>query len=158
VSPKTKEAKMFRTGTLLSIFACLLLAATDLPAQQADYQVVVNVANPVSSMTAKQVSALFLKKTSTWANGVPVKAVDLPEDSAVRERFTRAVHGKSVSAIKSYWQQQIFTGRGTPPVVKASETEALSHVRANSGGVGYVSAGVSLGTNVKVLKVTGAGQ
>jgi hypothetical protein len=32
-----------------------------------------------------------------------------------REGFSKEVHGRSVTAIKSFWNQQIFAGRQVPP-------------------------------------------
>jgi hypothetical protein len=58
-----------------------------------------------------------------------------------------------VSAVESYWQQAIFSGRSVPPLEKASDAEVLAFVRANPGAVGYVSGGADLGASVKELTV-----
>ena len=81
--------------------------------------------------------------------------VDLSANSPVREAFSLAIHERDVNAVKSYWQRQIFSGRGVPPPEKASDSEVLAFVRANPGAVGYVSSGTAVGSGVKVLEVTG---
>ena len=122
-------------------------------AETADFKVVINVVNPMNSITTKELSALFLKKTQTWPDGRTVVAVDLKLDSPLRAEFTSVVHGKKISSIKSYWQRQIFQGRAVPPMQKASEAEVLEFVAKVPGAVGYVSSSTPLSANVKELTV-----
>jgi ABC-type phosphate transport system substrate-binding protein len=143
-----------------SLICALTLAMTLGGAQlgaartDASFAVVVSASNPINSITRDQASKLFLKKTPTWDNGRgEVVPVDQPEGSAVREAFTKAVLRKSVSAVKSYWQQQIFSGRGVPPTEKASDAEVVSYVRANPNAIGYVSPAAASGGGVKVVNV-----
>ena len=57
---------MLKRLSLLAVVAVgLLVGAADLAAQ--GYQVLVNEANPTSSMTVEAVSQLFLKNTTRWA-------------------------------------------------------------------------------------------
>jgi ABC-type phosphate transport system substrate-binding protein len=100
------------------------------------------------------VSNIFLRKTSRWEGGSEIQPVDLPASSPVRERFSESVLGKAISAIQAYWQRQIFSGHGVPPVEKASEEDVLAYVRANTNAIGYVAAGVPLGGAVKSVAVT----
>jgi hypothetical protein len=70
----------------------------------------------------------------------------------VRVSFTSAFHGKSVSAVVNYWQQQIFAGRDVPPVEKSSDAEVLATLRSTPGAIGYVSEEASIdGLNVIVV-------
>ena len=69
-----------------------------------------------------------------------------------RIALRRRVHGKPISAIASYWQQQIFAGGELPPAAKSSDDEVIAFVRATPGGIGYVSAGASL-TGVKAVTI-----
>jgi len=134
----------------------LALAPATSPARAqapAPYAIVVSASNPITSLSREQASKLFLKKTPTWADGREVVPVDLPEGSAVREAFTRSVLHKSVAAVKSYWQQQIFSGRGVPPTERPTDGEVLSYVRSNPNAIGYVSSTAPLGGSVKVVTV-----
>ncbi len=114
------------------------------------FVVVVNAQNPVSAATAAQVSAVFLKKDRNLA-GHAVVPVDQTPGSAARQSFTKAVHGRAVTAVQSFWQQQIFSGANTPPPEKEGDAEVLAFVRGNPSAVGYVSAGAALGPGVKAL-------
>ena len=71
----------------------------------------------------------------------------------MRQSFSQAVLGKAPAAVRSYFQQLLFSGRGVPPVEKGSDADVLAFVRANPGGVGYVSAATPTGDGVKVLKL-----
>jgi ABC-type phosphate transport system substrate-binding protein len=91
------------------------------------------------SLTNHDVSEMFMKRTTTWADGSRVKPVDQVVTASAREAFSRAVHGKSARAVKTQWSQIIFTGQGTPPPEVASDAKVLEFVLANPGAVGYVS-------------------
>ena len=129
----------------------LLLASMPAVAGAEDYKVIVNSANPTSSVTTGQLSGLFLKKTP-WPHGQAVVPVDLSEDSPVRRSFTSAVHARPVAAIMAYWQQKVFSGRDVQPPEQASDAEVIAFVRANPAAVGYVSADAAV-NGVKVLTV-----
>ena len=78
--------------------------------------------------------------------------VDLKPDSAVRRRFSEHVLNRSVAAVKSYWQQRIFSGRGVPPPELESEQAVLAYVTKHRGAVGYVSTTAEVG-NVRVIRI-----
>ena len=135
---------------VLSIAMLITAAASSAPA--AGLKVIVNNAVQVDGLSKRETSDLFLKKTPRWTNGVAVVAIDQSDRSPVREEFSKTVHGKPAAAIKSYWQQQIFSGRDVPPVEKASDSEVVAAVRANPGAVGYVD-GAADTAGVKVVPI-----
>ena len=96
---------------------------------------------------------IFMKKTSTWSDGHQALPVDQAASSSTRYGFSKVIFGRDVNAIKSYWQRQIFSGRGVPPPEKASDEEVLTFVRENSGAIGYVSSDADVGAGVKVLEI-----
>lgn len=122
--------------------------------ESSEFKVIVNVANPTDSISAKDLSRLFLKKQTEWPNGSTVVAVDLPPDSPVREAFSRAVHDRKVSSIKSYWQRQIFAGKAVPPTEQENEAEVLVFVSRNQAAIGYIGSAFPMLDNVKTLTVT----
>jgi len=129
-------------------------AASPRVAPPPGFQVIVNAANPVTTLPTGEVAKLFLKKTVAWPGGMVVQPVDLREDSDVRREFSKDVLGKDVSTVKGYWQERIFTGRGVPPIEKATEAEAVAFVAANRDAIGYVAPGTELSADVKPLKIT----
>lgn len=137
--------------------SCLLLllgtfAASAGAARAEGFAVIVHRSNPVDSLRANYVSQLFLDKISRWENGEKVKPVDQSPRSATRAAFSLNIHGRPVRAIQSYWQQQIFTGRGLPPAELDSDADVLNFVRSNPGAIGYVSTDATL-DGVKVVEI-----
>lgn len=119
---------------------------------QTTFRVIVNEINPVSSLTTKAASALFLKKISKWENGTAVMPVDASPNSAIRETFSKIIHGKGTSAIRSFWQQAAFSGTSSAPPEKATDAEIVDFVKKNPGAIGYVSSTSSI-TGVKVVNI-----
>ena len=117
------------------------------------FKVIVNAANPVSSVAKEKVAKMFLKKVSRWENGSAVVPVDQPDEAEPRRAFSEEVIGKSVAGVKSYWQQQIFSGRDVPPPERKSNDSVVAFVKDDPGAIGYVSAGADT-SGVKVLTVT----
>lgn len=131
--------------------AALLFAAR--AGAQSPYVVVVNAANPTTSLSRDAVSRLFLRKVTHWPNEETVVPVDQPERSMIRMIFSREIHGREVATVRTYWKQQIFGGRAVPPDVRASDASVIAFVAERPGGVGYVSAAVRLPARVKAVRV-----
>jgi ABC-type phosphate transport system substrate-binding protein len=131
----------------------LALAASAANAQEGGFKLVVNASNAVSSLTTDEAAQYFLKKKTAWPGGRTVQPVDQAAESPVRRAFSKAVLKKDVGAVKSYWQTQIFSGRGVPPPEKSSDAAVLAFVEANSGAIGYVSADANVGRGVKEVKL-----
>ena len=117
------------------------------------FKVIVHASNPISSMTSSEISNLFLKRVTRWRNGQGVVPVDLSANSAVRDDFSDAVHGRDASAVKAYWTRQIFSGRGVPPTERRTDVEVVTFVAATPGAIGYVSRSANLGPECKVVQV-----
>jgi ABC-type phosphate transport system substrate-binding protein len=116
------------------------------------FQVVVHPRNALTSVDRRFLSQVFLRKTVTWPSGDAIRPVDLPPDAPARRQFTEQVHSRSVAAVKSYWQQVIFSGRGLPPPELATDEAVLRFVARTPGAIGYVSGNADVRT-VKVLTV-----
>ena len=131
---------------IIAIFSASILNAQD------NVKIIVNPANTISSITVSELSNIFLKKVSKFDNGDKAVPVDQVADSPVRVSFSDQYLGKSVSAVKNYWNQQLFSGAGVPPEEKQNDAAVINFVKANAGAIGYVSSGASI-TEVKVLNV-----
>lgn len=138
---------------MLSLIATIGVLSSPLAAHAQEFTVIVNASNPVSSLPRDDVAKLFLKKTVMWQSGKAVSPVELPATAKAREEFARVVLNKSIAQVKSYWQQQIFSGRDVPPPEKSSENDVVAFVRSNPGAIGYVSKGAEIGHGVKALSV-----
>jgi ABC-type phosphate transport system substrate-binding protein len=142
---------MIRTLCLFMLLASSL--ALPLEAQVDDVVVVVHASNPTTTMTASEVSTLFLKRVTRWSSGERVEPIDQPSESSVRERFSTAIHGRDVAWVESYWNKMIFSGRASPPPKANNDRAVLSFVATNREAIGYVSRDTSLPSNVKAIAI-----
>lgn len=137
---------MRRIVTLTCFALALALPAA---ARAQDYKIIVNEANPVSSMSSGEVAQLFLKKRTAWPSGAPAQPVDQTSGRA-RAAFSQEVLGRDIASMRLYWQQQVFSGRAVAPDEKPSDATVIAFVHDNPGAIGYVSASAPL-AGVKVL-------
>jgi ABC-type phosphate transport system substrate-binding protein len=146
---------MRKANIVVGLTCAVLVMGMPAPAAGQDFKVVINESNPTTSITKANLSSCFMKpaETFTWISGQPLIPVDQAASSEARKAFSMAIHARDVSAVKSYWQRQIFTGKAVPPQEKASDEEVLAFVRAHPGAVGYVSASADLGPGVKELEI-----
>jgi hypothetical protein len=111
----------------------------------AGFQVVAHPDNPTDRVARRLLASLFLKEVTRWGSGEAVRPVDLKSDAPARRHFSERVLNRSVGAVKSYWQQRIFAGRGVPPPELDSDSEVIRHVMKHPGGIGYVSSTADIG-------------
>jgi ABC-type phosphate transport system substrate-binding protein len=141
-----------RRKALIFIFLGCFVISILLSAEPSSYKIIVNKSNSVTSMSKADISKLFLKKVTKWENDMKVLVVDQSENAEVRINFTKEILGKGVSAIKSYWQQQLFSGNATPPPTKDTDESVIKYVEENPGAIGYVSEDADV-SDVKILKI-----
>jgi ABC-type phosphate transport system substrate-binding protein len=108
------------------------------------FRVIVHPNNPARSATRAFLADAFLKKVTRWEGDEIIRPVDLHQDSDVRRHFTENVLKRSVAAVRSYWQQRIFSGRDVPPPEVDADEGVIAHVLRYPGAVGYIAGGTKL--------------
>jgi ABC-type phosphate transport system substrate-binding protein len=146
-----------RVAPLALVLSTVALLASPAEAQSVSpkYKVIVNASNPVKSLSRVQLAGMFLKKIDAWETGALVTPIDQPERAPVRQSFSRDVIGKPPAAVKSYWNQLIFSGRSIPPVERLSDTDVINFVKVTPSAVGYVLATTPT-KGVKVVVLVGS--
>jgi ABC-type phosphate transport system substrate-binding protein len=104
----------------------------------AEFVVVVNPKNPVSSLTARQVAQIYLGRVGSFAGGGQATPIDLPEGTPLRDEFYAKVAEKNAGQVKAYWSKQLFSGNGTPPREVASIAEVKRAVAGDATAIGYI--------------------
>ncbi|MCP4661581.1 MAG: hypothetical protein GY856_39780 [bacterium] len=145
---------MKKLACILCVLTLLAFVFGSLAQEATGFKVVINADNPTIELEKKKVAKMFLKRLPRWDDDEHVMPVDQMQESLVRQAFSKSVHGKSVSMIKSYWQRMIFSGREVPPEEVATDAQVLEFVRREPGGIGYVAEDAELGSGVKELTVT----
>jgi ABC-type phosphate transport system substrate-binding protein len=140
----------------IALTAPVLVVGTSIAVERPEFVVIVNAANPVTSLSVEHASRIFLKKVTSWEDGRVILPVDLPERSPVRIAFTSQVIRRQVAAVSAYWQQRIFSGRELPPPVKDSDAEIILFVEKHPAAIGYVGVGAMLSDKIRAVELTGA--
>jgi ABC-type phosphate transport system substrate-binding protein len=135
---------------LLPLLLLLALAAT--AQEPADFVLIAHPERREVSLPREELSRLFLRKQTLWPEGGEAGPVDQLPDREVREHFTRFVHQRQLKSILYYWQQQVFSGRGSPPPMLESDAAVMEYVARTPNAIGYVSRGTRL-SGVKALRI-----
>src|SRR5690349_2999106 len=127
----------------IALLALVTLAPTS-SADDAAFVVIVNSANQSTQVDRKTLSDIFLKKQTHWKDDRAIQPVDQSRRSSVRRRFSEDALGRSVAAVRTYWNQLVFSGRGVPPPELETDGDVVRYVASHDGAIGYVSASVDL--------------
>jgi ABC-type phosphate transport system substrate-binding protein len=110
-----------------------------------DVVLIKNADVTISSLSPADVENIFLGKKTDWGNGSKIKFF-INGETATHETFLKNYVGKSSSQFQTFWKKQVFTGKGQMPKSAGNDQEMVSNVTSTSGSIGYVSAGVDLGS------------
>jgi ABC-type phosphate transport system substrate-binding protein len=143
-----------RTLALLASWGAAWLAPVDLAfaAETPPFRVIVHPSNPLEAAERSFVADAFLKKVTRWNDSEPIRAVDLRPENPARRRFSEEVLKRSVGAVRSFWQQRIFSGRDVPPPELESDESVVAFVAKYPGAIGYVAGATKL-TGVRALVI-----
>ena len=136
----------------IALLVLALAVTSAMSAEEARFVIIVNPKNPITTIDRDLLRNMYLKKRVVWGNGETIRPIDLSSKFSLREQFVRRVLKKTPAQLKTYWNQQIFSGKGVPPPEATSPADVVSYVLANPGAVGYVPIDVQLRT-AKVLEV-----
>jgi ABC-type phosphate transport system substrate-binding protein len=132
-----------RKSNPVRIVPLLLLAATITEAH-ADVIVIVSAKSSTQTMTAAEISQIYLGKSTA------MKPIDNGEKSPLRSQFYSKVAGKDEAQVKAIWSKLVFTGKATPPHELASSAEVVKAVAADPTAIGYVDKG-AVDSSVKAI-------
>ncbi len=118
------------------------------------FVVVVNKANPVTTLSMLELRRIFMKQTRMWPHAESMVPVDWDATSPYREAFSKQVLGRTVREMADYWVQQGVTQGLTPPSTQRSTRALLRFVASVPGAIAYVPE-AELDDTVVAVKITG---
>jgi hypothetical protein len=133
-----------RRRLTLLLMAGAVLSAVPARGGDPDFKLIAHQGRP-SEVERAFLADAFLKNVTRWSDAVAIRPVDQRPDSLARKRFSERVLRRSVPAVKTYWQQRIFSGRGVPPPELDSDEAVVRYVESHEGAVGYVSGATPVG-------------
>lgn len=119
---------------LLAFLLCVLS-----PKLFADEMVVIiNMKNPVTSLTEKETREYFLQNVDRWKFGKKIRLSDNQNSDKMRESFLQQILRMTPIEIERYWLEQQYSRAKRPPTVLSSNQEVLRFVRKFKGAIGVV--------------------
>jgi ABC-type phosphate transport system substrate-binding protein len=118
--------------------ALLLGALAGAPACAADLVVIVSARNPVATLRADQVAAIFLGQAARFPDGAEAVPYDLRLGAPTRDEFYARVANKTPALLKAHWSKIVFTGRGQPPAELPDSAAVRRKVADDPEAIGYI--------------------
>ena len=133
------------------VFAALLLLWDGSSHAGDPIAVIVNTANPISSIAVSDLRPIFQTTKTSWGNSAgDAMPLNLPEDNPVRQEFDQAVLGLDTDRVARYWQDRKIRGGARPPTRVPSPAAVIKVVASKVGAVGYIKAS-EVNATVKVV-------
>jgi ABC-type phosphate transport system substrate-binding protein len=134
------------------IIAVFLLTIGSASTFAQEYKIIVNSGNSIDALTKKELSDYFLKKKTTWTGNTSVLPIDLNSSSATRAVFSKEIHNKSISQVRAFWQQSVFSGKASPPTELENDIAVINYIKSHKDAIGYISS-KSSPSGVKVINI-----
>ena len=130
----------------LSLAAGLLVGASLV---NAELLVVVNPGNAMTTISAKDLSRLYLGKARAFPGGGRANPVNQPAGSAARNEFYQTYANMKDAQVKSHWSKLIFSGNGNPPAEAANDAAVkAAGIAVDLGGISKAEASWGFGFGV----------
>ena len=126
----------------IRLTACAILAFAGMQQAWADVVVIVSAKSTATTMTADEISQIFLGKSTAMK---PVNNA-----STVRSQFYKLVTGRDEAQVKATWAKLVFTGKALPPKEMTSTADVVKAVAADPNAIGYVERS-AVDPSVKVI-------
>ena len=133
--------------------ALVALVLTAQSASAAELVVIVNPANPASTLDAKAVKTHFLRTLAAWSNGEKVRPVDHTGEATQRTAFIIKVLGMSPGELERHFVEKQYASGDNPPTKASDDASVIKLIKSSKGAIGFVSkeAAVAAGADVKVV-------
>jgi hypothetical protein len=103
--------------------------------------VVVNSANPVTSLSRAELKRVVTGGTKQWEGGAVVHVGVIPSDSAPETQYLASLLDVTPRELLSRLQEQVFKGELRRPAVLRSSGDCLAFVRSEPGAICVVAEG-----------------
>jgi hypothetical protein len=137
-----------------ALFVALAASVTGLPNAGAagGFVIVVNAANPLSSLSRSDVKGALTGRTKQWASGAVVQLGIIPADVA-ETQYLAGLVDLTPRELLAHIQEQIFKGELRRPVTLHSSAECVAFARSSPGAICAASDSVPLTPEVRAVVV-----
>lgn len=117
--------------------------------------IIVNKANPVSALSAGDITKIYKADKQFWDNGEKILLLMREPGSPEREIALKQIYKMTDGNLKKFWLQKTFTGQAASlPKDVPSSTLMKKTVSNAPSAIGYIHKG-EVDDTVKVLEVDG---
>jgi|tagenome__1003787_1003787.scaffolds.fasta_scaffold19704861_2 ABC-type phosphate transport system substrate-binding protein len=127
----------------LKLTATIAVLVGGMNAAYADVVVVVSAKSSTTTMTADEVSQIYLGKSKAMK---PVETSGSP----IRSQFYSKVAGKDEAQVKAIWSKLVFTGKATAPKELPTSADVVKAVAADPNAIGYIDK-AAVDSSVKIV-------
>jgi hypothetical protein len=122
------------------LWVCGIAAFALASVARADFAVIVHPANPLKTISSKEVADLYLGRSRAFPSGEIALPFDFPRDHAAREAFFLALTSMSLAQVNTHWSRLMFSSQMQPPPPLPDERTAMDIVARNPSAIAYVRA------------------
>lgn len=106
---------------------------------KAEIVVVVNLENPIQSISKKDIQRLFLGRMHNFPNSdMKVESIDNAEGSEDYNRFYSRIINMSKSKLKRYRAYYLFSGKGRLPTQIKNTEKIVKYISATKNAIAYI--------------------
>ncbi|MBV1882074.1 MAG: hypothetical protein KUG82_10590 [Pseudomonadales bacterium] len=123
----------------------LIVACYSIPSysqEKASLYIIININNPVETLTTQEVRAIFLSMVNSYPDGKRAIPINLPSNSLANKAFMEKVLYKNKRSLRTYWTRLLFTGRGKLPTVLKQPADIIKAVSQTQQAIGYFVGGL----------------
>lgn len=138
---------------LINIIAamCLgLLLTISTYTSAGEIDVVVNINNPVNTITKKELSMLFLARHFTFSTGARATILNITDKDPLKSEFYQKITGLPLKKIRNKWAAVVFSGQAEFPKEFETAQGVINSIRENKNAIGYLDA-ADVTNEVKVI-------
>lgn len=150
LSISLSSARIGLRAALLTACVFMCAPASAAAEEPLAYTVVAASSVKADGFDKDALARVFLGRTRS-VNGVRVSVAVLPYKTPAIKAFLDEVVSMSPRRFESYWRKRLFSSRGTPPRVIATENELLALVARAPGTIAVVPAETMLPEGVHVV-------
>jgi ABC-type phosphate transport system substrate-binding protein len=141
------KISLFMTAATLIVFLASAAALA-----QGPVVVIVNINNPVDSLTVQELGKYYNNDALNWPNGKKAVLYDLKVKDEARKKFSRSVLQKEPEAVAMEWANKKITNTAkNPPRTVSSAVLMQNRVAKDPAAVGYLLKSQVTSGQVKIV-------
>lgn len=118
---------------------------------------IVNIDNPLTEISAADISDYYFKRKRQWSNNESVRFLDRTTSNRSHEIFLKSILKKSKLEVELYWIGQKLYEGDSAPLRETSDNATIQFVSSFKGAIAYVSADTVIESDkVKIIKLAGS--